>query len=242
MNILIFSDDSDVTEFLRSTLTRGIENHDIKLELSSSFRNLDTREIDSFDLVIAESRLGGKLAVDSLLEAQVRCPIVILGSPEDLTVGCFDLFLLDFLTKPLKSQKLLVTLMKAQRLMPYRPKTGSEKSYKKRFLSKTGSRLILIAVEKVAYFFSEDGMTFLMETGTGQKYMIEASLNQLETDFLDPGKFYRINRSFIVNIDELIDLKPFQNGRLILSVRARTDQSLIVAREKVHEFKAWLDQ
>jgi DNA-binding LytR/AlgR family response regulator len=59
---------------------------------------------------------------------------------------------------------------------------------------------------------------------------------------LDPDKFYRINRSMIINLDNLIEMKPYHNGRLILSLNAKTDEIIVVARERVNEFKSWINQ
>jgi two-component system response regulator LytT len=242
MNILFFSSDSDLIDLVKFTLSRGFLDQDITWKLADSFDYLSSRPLDSFDLVISESRLAGQPAVNRFLKAKVERPIIFLGTAADLTIEYFDLFVIDFLTKPFNDQKFINTLKKIEQVIMDGNQTGSKKSYKKRFLTKTGTRLMLVPVENIAFFFSEDGMTFLMESGTSQKYMVEATLNQLEADLLDPMKFYRINRSVIINLDELIDMRPFQNGRLILSTRARSEEALIVAREKVHEFKAWIDQ
>jgi DNA-binding LytR/AlgR family response regulator len=118
----------------------------------------------------------------------------------------------------------------------------SQKQYKKRFLSRSGNRLCFIPADSVAYFYAEDGVTFLIESGTSHRHIVDHSLNELEKDLLDPDKFYRINRSVIINLDYLVEMRPYLNGRLAVSLNAKADDQLIVAREKVGDFKSWINQ
>jgi DNA-binding LytR/AlgR family response regulator len=105
-----------------------------------------------------------------------------------------------------------------------------------------GSRLSFASVENVAFFYTEGGVTFLVESKSSQKYIVDHSLNDLESSLLDPQKFYRINRSIIINLDNLVEMKPYQNGRLVLSLNAKSEEAIVVARERVNEFKSWINQ
>jgi DNA-binding LytR/AlgR family response regulator len=72
--------------------------------------------------------------------------------------------------------------------------------------------------------------------------MIDHSLQELQDDLLDPQQFYRVNRSIIINLDGLMEIKPYLNGRLVLSLNARSEAAIVVARERVSEFKNWINQ
>ena len=109
-------------------------------------------------------------------------------------------------------------------------------------MTKSGSRISFISVENIAFFYAESGVTFLVEAESSQKFIIDHSLNELESELLDPNKFYRINRSVIINLDFLTEMRPYVNGRLAVSLNTRLDDQLIVAREKVSEFKSWINQ
>jgi DNA-binding LytR/AlgR family response regulator len=59
---------------------------------------------------------------------------------------------------------------------------------------------------------------------------------------VDPRRFFRINRKYLVSVDAIQDMIVHSNSRLKLMLRASDDQDVIVARERVMEFKNWLDQ
>jgi DNA-binding LytR/AlgR family response regulator len=97
-------------------------------------------------------------------------------------------------------------------------------------------------VDHVSYFYSEEGMTYLIENGSNQRQLIDQSLTELESVLLDPMKFYRVNRSMIINLESLTDIKPYYNGRLVLSMNSKCEEAIVVARERVNEFKNWINQ
>jgi DNA-binding LytR/AlgR family response regulator len=97
-------------------------------------------------------------------------------------------------------------------------------------------------VSEIAYFYAEDKIVYLKEIGTSKKYIINFSLDELEKKIVDPSKFYRINRSIIINLEALVEMKSYHNGRLKLIVKSVDDLDLIVARERVGQFKDWINQ
>jgi DNA-binding LytR/AlgR family response regulator len=58
-------------------------------------------------------------------------------------------------------------------------------------------------------------------------------------DLLNPKQFYRISRSFIVNINSITDVLVHSNSRLKVVLNADCERELIVSREKVNNFKDW---
>jgi DNA-binding LytR/AlgR family response regulator len=122
------------------------------------------------------------------------------------------------------------------------PKKTISKTYKKRFLTKVGNKIKFVVTDEISYFFSEDGLSYLVEKGSNQKSILDHGMNELESELLDPLKFYRINRSCIINSEDLTEMKPYLNSRLLLSLKSKTQHELVVAREKVSDFKKWINQ
>jgi DNA-binding LytR/AlgR family response regulator len=58
---------------------------------------------------------------------------------------------------------------------------------------------------------------------------------------LDPKKFFRVNRTFIVEIDSIKDVLVYSNSRLKIIPKQNFDREIIVSREKVNAFKVWFD-
>ena len=84
-------------------------------------------------------------------------------------------------------------------------------------------------------------MAYIVTKGTSRRYIIENTLDELEKKCLDPAVFYRVNRKFIVNINAIEEARNYVNSRLKLVLDPPTDFDMIVSREKVTDFKNWLN-
>ena len=70
--------------------------------------------------------------------------------------------------------------------------------------------------------------------------MIDQSLEDLDA-VLNPSDFFRISRKFIVNYNFISEVIAYSNSRLRVKLAVNIDELLIVSRERVKDFKAWLD-
>ncbi|NJO68653.1 MAG: LytTR family transcriptional regulator [Bacteroidetes bacterium] len=76
-----------------------------------------------------------------------------------------------------------------------------------------------------------------LRNNSGRDYAISYTLDQLE-ELLDPAKFFRINRKFIVSFSAISDIISFSNSRLQVHLHTYKSNELVVSREKVQEFKS----
>jgi DNA-binding LytR/AlgR family response regulator len=74
----------------------------------------------------------------------------------------------------------------------------------------------------------------------GRRFIVDYTLEGLE-DLLDPAIFFRVNRTFIININAIKDVLVYANSRLKVSLDLDFDKEIIVSREKVSDFKEWFD-
>ena len=114
-----------------------------------------------------------------------------------------------------------------------------EREYKKRFSVKVGQHLKLINVDEIECVYSENKGTYVF-TSEGRNYLLDTTLEQLENE-LEPHKFFRINRKFFINIEAIKDMVSYTNSRLQIKLNTYKEQDVIVARERVKEFKDWLE-
>ena len=113
-------------------------------------------------------------------------------------------------------------------------------AYKKRFLLKHGQRLVVIETNDISYFYSEGRFVFLI-TKNGQKYVTPFKLEELIA-LLNPSEFFRINRSWMISFPSVSQIHPYFGHRLKLQLKPQTDTEIIVSRERVNDFKAWLEE
>jgi DNA-binding LytR/AlgR family response regulator len=114
------------------------------------------------------------------------------------------------------------------------------KKFKSRFVIKVGEHLKTIEISDVRYFYSQDKVTFCV-TLENRNFILDYTLEQLE-DIVDPAQFFRINRKYFVSAPAIQDIISFTNSRLKLVLKGSQDKEIIVARERVQEFKQWLDK
>ena len=101
------------------------------------------------------------------------------------------------------------------------------------------SSVKVFKADDVQCFYSMEKYTFL-QNNEGRDYAIAYSLDQIE-NLIDPAKFYRINRSFLVAFSAISNIVSYSNSRLRIDLKSNNSDDLIVSREKVQDFKKWLE-
>src|SRR5690606_35340936 len=114
------------------------------------------------------------------------------------------------------------------------------RKFKSRFVIKVGEHLKTVETKNILYFFSKDKTTFC-NTSENRNLILDYTLEQLE-DMLNPDEFYRINRKYLVSASSIADIVQYSNSRLKLVLKNTNDNDVIVARERVGDFKSWLDR
>lgn len=114
-------------------------------------------------------------------------------------------------------------------------------SYKERFLIRIGDVLRKVDVTDCAYFFAKDKAVYLV-TFSDKKYPIDDSLDSLEEQ-LNPDLFFRINRSFFVNVRAIDEMTAWSRSRikLELSPKAFSGADTLVSTSRSADFKTWLN-
>ena len=110
---------------------------------------------------------------------------------------------------------------------------------KSRFMVKVGEKIRTIMVEDILAFYSFEKTTYL-HTSAHRDYIIDYSLEELESR-LDVNRFFKISRKYIVSIEACSQIIAWSNSRLKIDIEGVDDQKIVVARERVREFKSWLD-
>jgi DNA-binding LytR/AlgR family response regulator len=77
-------------------------------------------------------------------------------------------------------------------------------------------------------------------TNKGSRFAIDYTLDQLE-DTVSPKDFFRINRKIILQIKVIEKVNTYFNGRLSITTKLLQGDTNLVSRERVNDFRAWLD-
>ena len=203
------------------------------------------------DLIFLDIQLSDGLSFEIFEAIDIKSAVIFTTAYDEYALQAFKLNSIDYLLKPIDEDELAKAIKKYQERMPKRQSVTLdfndiknllvnpiERAYKKRFSVKVGQHLKLINIDDIECFYSENKGTYAY-TSEGRNYLLEGSLEQLE-DELEPQTFFRINRKFFVNINAIKDMISYTNSRLQIKLNTFNEQDVIVARERVKEFKDWL--
>lgn len=200
------------------------------------------------ELIFSDIQLADGLSFEIFNQVTVHCPIIFTTAYDHYAIEAFQTNGIDYLLKPIEEERLQKAIEKAKHFSPglllekllqmNRPAT--EKAFKSRFMVKVGDKIKSVPVEEIRVFFSQEKASFILTT-EGRTYCIDYALDQLEP-MVDPEKYFRINRKYMVSIDACTNILAWTNSRLRLKIDGIDDSDIIVARERVQEFKNWLDR
>jgi DNA-binding LytR/AlgR family response regulator len=205
------------------------------------------------DLIFLDIQLGDGLSFEIFDHVVVDSPVIFTTAYDAYALEAFRLNSIAYLLKPVKFEELGAAMTK-YRASPYftgDSGAGQQKAvekvqqmltreYKKRFLIKSGVHFRSIPVEEILYFCSQEKATFAI-LATGKTCLFDHTLEQLEA-LLDPAIFFRTNRKYIISVSAIADMITYSNSRLKLVLKNCNDQDVFVSRERLQDFRSWLDQ
>ncbi len=204
------------------------------------------------DLIFLDIQLSDGLSFEIFEEVEVKSAIIFTTAFDEYALQAFKLNSIDYLLKPIDEDELGDAVKKYRSLRPQPQKltldfediknllvNPIEREYKKRFTVRVGQHLKIINVDEVECFYSENKGTYAA-TSDGRNYLLETTLENLETE-LEPKTFFRASRKFYININHIKDIVSYTNSRLQIKLNRFSEQEIIVSREKVRDFKLWLE-
>ncbi|WP_111668842.1 LytR/AlgR family response regulator transcription factor [Algoriphagus litoralis] len=250
MNILIIEDEKPAA----NRLIKLLEPHFPDI---SPIANLDTvaRAVAWFDqnpepdLIFCDIQLADGISFEIFEKVKLSTPIIFTTAYDQYAIKAFQVNAIDYLLKPIDPIELAkaVEKFKSRQIKPALDMDilksllqPEKKSYKSRFLVRFGEKIQSIPIEETAFFFSEERVTFL-QTKEGKKFVLDSTLEQVEAA-VDPAIFFRINRKYFCRVDAVEEVLSYSNSRLKVKLKNSTDSDILISREKVTEFKNWLDQ
>ena len=204
------------------------------------------------DLIFLDIQLSDGLSFEIFEAIDIKSAVIFTTAYDEYALQAFKLNSIDYLLKPIDDDELAKAVKKYQERLPQKQAVTLDfndikkllvnpidRDYKKRFSVKVGQHLKLINIEDIECFYSENKGTYLYTT-EGRSYLLDTTLELLEHE-LEPQTFFRISRKFFVNINAIKDMVSYTNSRLQIKLNTYNDDEVIVARERVKDFKSWLE-
>ena len=249
MNIIIIEDEKPAARLLQRKVEKlGLQVNQLLHSVEDALEWFQNNTHP--DLIFLDIQLSDGLSFEIFETLEIKSAVIFTTAYDEYALRAFKLNSIDYLLKPIDEDDLEVAVTKyKQRVQPQQLSLDFDmikrmlvnpvgKEYRKRFTVKIGQQLKLIDIEEVECFFSQDKGTYL-HTLDNRDYLLEGTLEQLETE-LNPKEFYRVSRKFIVPLKTIKEIQMHSNSRLKLILPTYKDDEVIVAREKVSDFKEWI--
>ncbi|MCU4175390.1 LytR/AlgR family response regulator transcription factor [Carboxylicivirga sp. N1Y90] len=205
------------------------------------------------DIAFFDIQLGDGLSFEIFKQAKFSFPVVFTTAYDHYAINAFQVNGLDYLLKPIENEDLERALAKYEKgqqqiddsfkealLLAAKQLKTNDDQYKNRFLIKVGEHLKMVDTKQIAFSYSMDKANYI-RTKDGHTYAIDQSLEQMELQ-LNPKQFFRISRKYLIQMDGIKDMISFGVARLKLVMDgSSSDEEIIVSRDKVKLFKAWLE-
>jgi DNA-binding LytR/AlgR family response regulator len=208
------------------------------------------------DLILMDIELADGQSFEIFNLTEVKSPVIFTTSYDEFALKAFKVNSVDYLLKPVQKDELDTAIDKLRSMKQlFSGKNGREdvqisalvkelqhtlnhKEYRKRFLVKHLQKLVSVDINNIAYFFSDDRLSFF-KTVDDKKYVIDYTIDEIEA-MVDPHQFFRINRGFLVAITSIDQIHDYFGNRLKLNLKPNIDKEALVSREKVTDFKNWM--
>jgi DNA-binding LytR/AlgR family response regulator len=248
MKVVIFEDEMHNAERLVQLLKKadaGIVVTAVIPSVAEGHKWIDQNN-GAVDLIMMDIQLSDGNCFEIFSRSQIKTPVIFTTAYDQFALQAFKVNSLDYLMKPIDLTELKNALKKFEQFRPAIPhidiaKLAEEfqKRENQRFISRMNNQLIYVKAKEIAYLQYQRSVTYAT-TYKNEKLPLDYSLDQIEK-MLNKNNFFRINRQFIVNIDAIKKINVYYNSRLILQLIPHVDTDVVISREKVNEFKNWLE-
>lgn len=255
MNVLIIEDELVAQQALARMLERNFPDMTICGCCDSVRRTVEFLESTTTypDIIFMDVELSDGKCFDIFEQVEVKSPVVMITAYDNYAIKAFNVNSVDYLLKPISVPDLSRAIERCRKIVG-QPSSldvsalrsalaeiqSSQQNYKQRHLLRYNDKIVMVETANIAYFYSEEGSTYLM-TNQGERYLMDVSLDVVSKD-LNPARFFRISRSCIVSSASVGQVVKKMGNRLKLSLKPASNIDSFVSRAKTADFMEWLEK
>jgi len=254
MKVVIIEDEKPALDKIKQFLQMYDRNIELIKCIGSVSEGIEWFEKGiEIDLIIADIQLQDGTSFDIFKNVTTHHAIIFTTAYNEFAIDAFKLNSIDYLVKPIQFEDFYKSLEKIELLRENLPTPRRyleleqlseklsllKKDYKTRFMVKVGEHIRSFTTKNIQLFYAQ-GRDVSLLSNTNREFIIDNKLEDL-VDLLNPKEFFRIGRSYIVNIEAIAEVIQYSNSRLKIILKENTEHELIVSRDKVNSFKEWFN-
>ncbi len=189
--------------------------------------------------------LDGLGVIEKVREMGAPAPYFILATAYDqYAIEAFRLEAMDYLLKPVEKERLASAVERARRAIAEKGKnTGPEAAAAQRLptqrtklLVKNGGRNFIVDSRDLIYATIDDGLITVVASGVEGESNYR-TIEELQSS-LDPDTFWRVHRSFLVNIHRIREVIPWFKSSFQIRMDDRKQTEIPVSRVQTKKLRA----
>jgi two-component system, LytTR family, response regulator len=241
----IIVDDEELARQLIRNYLKDVADIEIIAECENGFDGVKAISEQKPDLVFLDIQMP-KINGFEMLELIDNPPeIIFITAHNEFAIRAFEMNAVDYLLKPYSKDRLVAAVQKVKERLQTEtaresviPKLIQQPLTEKleRIVVKSGTKIKVVPVEKIVYLEAEDDYV-MIHTDEG-KHLKQGTMRYYE-DHLDPSRFVRVHRSYIVKIDQVTQLEPYSRENYLLKLK--NGVSLKVSRNGLKSLKDRFD-
>lgn len=251
--VLVVDDEPLARMRLKSLLEPYASELEVIGEAGSGAQTIEKiAELDP-DVIFLDIQMPDMNAFDVLKRIdEDDMPLIIFTTAyENFALRAYEENTVDYLLKPIDPDRLESAIEKLRKRLPvvseqqqmpadftwekFRDMISVGGSYLQRVQVKIGDRILLVNVDEIIRFHSEEKYTMIYTPAS--QYIIDTPLVELEKK-LDPRQFVRIHRAHIVAIDYIAEIRKSDMSRLNVVLRDKNRTQLLVSRNFVKQVRS----
>jgi len=237
-------DDEDLARYALRELLKPHPEVTVVAECANGFEALKSAAEHQPDLIFLDVQMPKLTGFDVLELIEPQPAVIFVTAYDEFVMKAFEVHAVDYLLKPVGRDRFEAALERAKSRIGEKTPAAHElataarppQQFLERLVVKDGTRVTLIPVNKLDYVEAQDDYVALATHGA--KHLKQQTIASIEAG-LDPERFVRIHRSYIVNFERVARIEPYgKDSRLaILSDGTR----LPVSRAGYARLKSLLD-
>ncbi len=246
MRYIIIEDEKLAADRLKKMVTEMKPDYRCVVTIDSVESAVISLPALSVDLIFMDIQLADGISFDIFDQISVDTPIIFTTAYDEFALKAFKSNSIDYLLKPIDPVELARALDKFEKQSLKTNEAfdqliqSMQPQGKERFVVKIGEHLKTVETKDLKLIYSQDKATYLVDINN-KKYLVDYALDKLE-NLLDKQNFFRISRKYIIKLDAIDDILTYSTSRLKINIKHYDDNEIIVSRERVQEFKTWLDR
>lgn len=242
----------DDEELARQVLREFLSPHhevEIAAECANGFEAVKVVAEQKPDLVFLDIQMPKLDGFEVLELIGPGAAVVFVTAYDSYAIKAFEVHAVDYLLKPIGAERFEAALKRAkerlggklpQQTLPPTELTAAARppsQYLDRIPVRDGTRVFIIPVSKLDYAEAQDDYVAL--ASEGKKHLKQQTISSLETA-LDPSRFLRIHRSYIVNLERVARVEPYAKDSHVAVLSNGTQ--LPVSKSGYTRLRAFLDR